>query len=62
MLAFIATLIATWTLFSLIGYLLSDMSLKECYTNGGTIGCMAVFGWIPSIIVGADISDKLNNY
>jgi hypothetical protein len=57
MLAIIATLIATWTLMSLIGYLLSDMSLKECYTNGGTLICMMIFGWIPSVIVGCDLDD-----
>jgi hypothetical protein len=62
MLAIIATLIATWTLMSLIGYLLSDMSLKECYTNVGTLICMMIFGWIPSVIVGCDLEEKLNNY
>ena len=44
MLAVIATLLSTWTLFSLIGYVLSDMSLRDCYTNFGTIMCMFIFG------------------
>lgn len=62
MLAIIATLIATWTLMSLIEYILSDMSLKECYTNVGTIICMMIFGWIPSVIVACDVEDKLDKY
>lgn len=59
MLAIIATLLSTWTLMSLIGYVLSDMSLRDCYTNMGTILCMMIFGWIPAIIVGADLNDEL---
>jgi hypothetical protein len=62
MLAIIATLIATWTLMSLIEYILSDMSLKECYTNGGTLICMMIFGWIPSVIVGCDLEERFDNY
>lgn len=62
MLAVIATLIATWTIVSLIGYVLSDLSLRDCYTNFGTIMFMLIFGWIPSVIIGCDLEDKLNNY
>jgi hypothetical protein len=62
MLAVIATLIATWTLMSLIEYILSDMSLKECYTNLGTILCMTIFGWIPSIVVASDLEERFNKY
>ena len=62
MLAIIATLLSTWTLMSLIGYILSDLSLKECYTNVGTIICMTLFGWIPSAIVACDLYKKLNTY
>ena len=62
MLAVIATLLITWTLMSLIGYALSDASLRECYTHGGTLMLMLVFGWIPSAIVGYDLNDKLKNY
>ena len=62
MLAIIATLLSTWTLMSLIGYILSDLSLKECYTNGGTLICMCIFGWIPSVIIGCDIEEKLDKY
>jgi len=62
MLAIIATLIATWTTLSLIGYSLSDLSLRECYTDFGTIMTMFIVGWVPSAIVALDLDDKLNKY
>jgi len=62
MLAIIATLISTWTIISLIGYLLSDLSLRDCYTHGATIMIMMIFGWIPSVIVAGDLDVKLNKF
>jgi len=62
MLAVIFTAIGTWTLMSLIGYFLSDLSLRECYTHGATLMLMLVFGWMPSAIVGYDLDNKLKNY
>lgn len=62
MLAVIGTTIGTWTLMSLIGYFLSDLSLRECYTHGATLMLMLVFGWMPSAIVGYDLDNKLKNY
>lgn len=62
MLAVIATFLTTWTIVSLIGYALSDLSLRDCYTNYGTIMFMIIFGWVPSIIVASDLEKKLNNY
>jgi len=62
MLAVIFTAIGTWTLMSLIGYFLSDLSLRDCYINMGTLMCMGIFGWIPSVIVACDLEEKLNNY
>jgi hypothetical protein len=62
MLAIIATLLSTWTVISLIGYVLSDIPLKECYTNMGTILVMLIFGWIPSVIIGCDLEEKLDKY
>jgi hypothetical protein len=59
MLAVIATLIATWTTFSLIGYILSDLSLRDCFTHGGTLMLMLIFGWIPAVILAADLNDTL---
>lgn len=62
MLAIIATLLITWTFMSLIGWILSDLTLKECYTHVGTMLCMMIFGWLPSVIVGCDLEDKLDKY
>ena len=62
MLAVIATFLITWCVMGLIGYLLSDLSYKDCMTHGGTIMCLLIFGWAPSIIVACDLDDKLNNY
>lgn len=62
MLAFIATLLTTWTIFSLIAYALSDVSLRDCYTHYGTMIFMIIIGWIPSVIVAQDIDDKFNKY
>ena len=59
MLAVIATLIATWTTFSLIGYFSSDLSLRDCFTHGGTLMLMLVFGWIPAVILASDLNDTL---
>ena len=60
MVAVIATLIITWCVIGLIGYLLSDGTYKECMTHGGTLMFMLIFGWIPAIIIGSDLNDKLN--
>ena len=59
MLAVVATTFITWCVMGLIGYLLSDLSYRDCMTNGGTFFFMLVFGWIPSIIVGADLDKTL---
>lgn len=55
MVAVIATLLLTWCVMGMIGYLLSDLSYKECMTHGATLMLMLVFGWIPCIVVGADL-------
>ena len=62
MLAIIATILTTWTFFSLIGYFLSDTSLRDCYISGPVLTFMLIFGWIPSIIVAQDLDNKLNKY
>lgn len=62
MLAVIATFLTTWTIVSLIGYALSDLSLRDCYTYYGTIMFMCIFGWVPAIIIACDLDTKLKNY
>ena len=59
MLAFIATLLLTWCVMGLIGWILSDLSYKQCMTHNGTLMLMLIFGWMPAIIVGADVNDEL---
>lgn len=59
MLAVIASLIITWLTLGLIFYVLSDMTYKECISNSG-MGYMMIFiGWVPALIVGADIEETL---
>jgi hypothetical protein len=59
MLAVIATFLITWCVIGLIGYLISDISYRECMSNGGTLMFMLIFGWIPAVILGADLNDEL---
>ena len=59
MLAVIFTAIGTWTLMSLIGWALSDASLRECYTHGATLMLMLIFGWIPAVIIGYDLDKTI---
>jgi hypothetical protein len=61
MLAIIASLLTTWTSMSLIGYALSELSLHECYTHGGTLMLMLLFGWIPAVIIACDLDKHLNS-
>lgn len=61
MLAVIAMFLTTWCVMGLIGYLLSDASYKECMTHGGTLMFLLIFGWIPSVIIGHDMDNQLNN-
>jgi hypothetical protein len=61
MLAIIATLLLTWCVIGSIGWMLSDLSYKESMTNSGTIFFMLIFGWIPCIIIGADLDEHIND-
>ncbi len=58
MLAVIATFLIVWCTIGLICWMLSDLSYKECMTHGRTLFFFILFGWIPSMIVGADL-DKI---
>jgi len=61
MLAVIATFFITWCVMGLIGYLLSDASYRECMVDGATLFLMLTIGWVPCLIVGIDLDDKLTN-
>ena len=56
-----ATFILTWLTLAFIGYLLSDpgATFRQVASHGGLIMLMLVFGWIPSVIVGMDLDEKL---
>jgi lysozyme family protein len=60
MLAILATFLITWFVIGTIGYLLSDLSFRDCMTNGATIMIMFIIGWIPASIVGYDLDEYLN--
>jgi hypothetical protein len=62
MLAVIATFLITWCVMGLIGYLLSDLSYRDCMTHGATLMLLMIIGWIPAIVVGNDVNDHLNSY
>lgn len=60
MLAVLAVFIVTWMIIGLIGFLLSDgFSYKQYMTHMGTIFTMLYVGWIPAVIVGNDLDNKL---
>jgi fucose permease len=61
MLAVIATFLITWCVMGLIGWMLSDLSYKECMTHGATLMLLLLFGCIPAIIVGNDLDNKLED-
>jgi hypothetical protein len=61
MLAIIASLLTTWTSMSLIGYALSELSLRECYTHNATLMLMLLFGWIPAVIIACDLDKHFNS-
>jgi len=55
----VITFLLTWLTIATIAYLLSSVTdFKTCATNGGTLMFMLIFGWIPSVIVGADLEKK----
>ena len=60
LLAFVATLLMTWMGLALIGWTLSDLTFKACASHGGTLTIMMIFGWIPAVVVGADLSEYFN--
>lgn len=57
MLAVIATLTLTAMFFGLIGYLLSDLTYKQCMQDPAVWIAMVVIGWIPAVIIGTDLEE-----
>jgi hypothetical protein len=60
MLAVLATLFATWQVLSLLIWMFSEgLSFRSSATSVGVTLIMFLFGWIPAVIVGADLDKKL---
>ena len=47
----------TWLLVALFGWLVSDITFKECFIHPATVFTMLIFGWIPALIVCADYNE-----
>lgn len=60
MLVTIATLVATWFCFGLIGAFASGESIRFCMTHYVMIYPMIIVGWIPASIVSVDYTDRLD--
>lgn len=58
MLAFIATILITWCVIGSIGWMISDLSYKECMAHIRTFIFMLTIGWLPALIVASDL-DKI---
>ena len=62
MLATVTTFILTVIFINTIVWYLEDTwTFKECFGHGATIGVSVIFGWLPAILVGQDVNEKLNN-
>jgi len=62
MVAVIGMFIVTWIFFGLGCMALSGYdTLRDAMMNGLVLFFMVVLGWIPSLIVGIDLNEKLNN-
>jgi hypothetical protein len=62
MIASLFTFLVVWLSLSFIFFMLSDTSSFRQMASSGGIGMfMLVFGWIPSVVVGMDLDEKLTN-
>jgi len=59
MLACVAVFIITYLVLSTVGYLLSDYTFKQVAGSPAIIAIMVIVGWIPSVVVGVDLEDRL---
>jgi hypothetical protein len=60
MLAAIVSCIGTWLLLSTLFWMFSEGTFKECATSGSVGFIMLIFGWIPSVILCADLEKVLD--
>lgn len=59
MVSIITTLLLTWLLTGFVTFLCSDWTFRESLLKCGVIVFMFLIGWIPAVIVGEDIYNKL---
>lgn len=55
MIGVLLTFFITWMTISFIVFIFSNASFSQIATNPGLGFFMLIFGWIPSVIVGADL-------
>lgn len=60
MLAFIFTSLSTWLGISFIGYLLCSVPFKIILTDPAIIILMIIVGWVPGVIVCADLDEEID--
>lgn len=59
MLAVISTFLLTWLFIATVGYLLSNhYTIQQCLTDNVTITVMLMIGWLPTIPVFLDLSNR----
>ena len=61
MLAALATFLITWLSIAFIFFLLSDanVTFKDVARHEAMAIFMFIFGWIPAVVVGADVNERL---
>lgn len=52
--------VVTWLIMGAFAYVLSgEITFREAISCGPVIMLMLIVGWIPSVVVGADLDDEL---
>jgi hypothetical protein len=60
MLVAVSVYIVTYSLFALLSSYVMGFSFHDAVSNTGVCALMVFFGWIPSVVVASDYSDKLD--
>ena len=60
MLVAVSVYIVTYCLFALVSSYVMGFSFHDAVSNNGVFALMMFFGWIPSVVVASDYSDKLD--
>ena len=61
MITFMGTIMLTWMGIAFIGYMLTNGNeFKDCMVTDATLFIMLIAGWLPAVIVIADLDSYLN--